>query len=67
MGILRQRGLAKILSARKPGTEGGEAQDFAPIGSATLKRTAVLNTVACKARGGRGRELLATISGVLSG
>lgn len=67
IGAIRQRGLAKILSSRKPGTAGGEAEDFAPIGSATLKRAAVLNTVARAARGGRGGELLAEIGRVLPG
>lgn len=66
-GSLRQRGLAKILSSRKPGAEGGEAQDFAPVGSATLKRAAILNTVAREARGGRGGELLAAVGRVVSG
>ena len=67
VGAIRQRGLAKILSTRKPGGSSGKAEDFTPIGSATLKRAAVLNTVARAARSGRGGELLAEIGRVVPG
>lgn len=66
-GALRQRGLSKIITTRNPGGTGRAAGDFAPIGSATLKRTAVLNTVARAARSGRGGELLAEIGRVVPG
>lgn len=65
-GAIRQRGLAKILSSREPGGSGGKAKDQSPIGSATLKRAAITNTVARASRGGRGRDLLAEIGGVVS-
>lgn len=66
-GILRQRGFSQIVATRSPGRTGGAAGDFAPIGSATLKRAAVLNTLARAARGGRGGDVLAEISRVVSG
>lgn len=63
---LRERGLSKILSADRGGVA-GKKDERPPVGSATLKRAAVLNTVARKARGDRGGELLAAVGRVVSG
>lgn len=67
IGAIRQRGLAKIISSRKPGGTQGKTKDFSPIGSATLKRAAITNTVSRAARSGAGGDVLARISGLVSG
>ncbi|KVW93336.1 hypothetical protein [Thiobacillus denitrificans] len=66
-GALRKRGLSKIVTTRNPGGKGGAAEDFAPIGIATLKRAAVTNTLARETRAGRGGDLLAEIGRFVSG
>lgn len=66
-GALRQRGLAKILSSRKPGGTQGKAEDFGPVGIATLKRTALTNTFSRAASEGTGRSLLAEIGRIIPG
>lgn len=67
VGELRKRGLSKIITTRNPGRSGGAVEDFTPFGSATLKRTAVTNTLSRAARGGTGRELLDRISQLVPG
>lgn len=66
---IRQRGFGRVLGhkVRDSGRAGGETRYLAPIGSATLKRAAITNTVSRAARGGAGRDVLAGISGLVSG